>query len=99
MSKSIHIVHEVILEQKDQIKAVKESDLHEDGNHNIIEDEDDIHVYSEDDDDYLDDDDYDENGNLIKDDISATAYYDADSNSYVEEKGDISSDYYEKKVV
>ena len=81
---------------------MKESDLHEDADHNIKEDEDDIHVYSDDDEDeeYWDDDeDYDEDGNLIQDAPATNSYYDADSNSFVEEKGDINSDYYEKKVV
>ena len=38
------IEHEVLLDQKDFIKAVKESDIHDDANHNINPDEEDDHV-------------------------------------------------------
>ncbi len=84
----ILLVHEVLLEQKDFIKSVKET--HTDSNHGTNEDGEENEEIADDDADL---DEYDREQQIEH------VYYDQDTNSFVEEIGDENSAFYQKKVI
>lgn len=93
----ITIEHKVLVDKPDYIDAIKESDIHEDANHNVEGDEE----------TQLDDEDDIDGGNWetrvadtndnVEPDVQKS--YDASTNSYTEEVKDPQGRFYQKKVV